>query len=107
MKKLLQIIILSLLIFNNASAEKRDIELQNLFKELKNSEDAKAIEIENKIWKIWITHPSEDRKGYISEVKMIFNPEEYMKNKDAKPMYADKALLKILDKDYEKKKNNS
>ena len=64
MKKLLQIIILSLLIFNNVSAEKRDIELQNLFKELKNSEERKAIEIENKIWKIWITHPSEDRRGY-------------------------------------------
>ena len=42
MKKLLQIIILSLLIFNNVSAEKRDIELQNLFKELKNSEDRKV-----------------------------------------------------------------
>ena len=36
MKKLLQIIILSLLIFNNVSAEKRDIELQNLFKETVN-----------------------------------------------------------------------
>ena len=38
---------------------------------------------------------------------MIFNPEEYIQYKNAKPMYADKALLKILDKDYEKKKNNS
>ena len=49
----------------------------------------------------------EDKEGQISEVKMIFNPEEYAKHKNAKPMYADKALLKILDKDYEKKKNNS
>ena len=49
----------------------------------------------------------EDSKGYITEVKMIFNPDEYNTNKNAKPMYADKALLKILDKDYEKKKNNS
>ena len=23
-----------------------------------------AIEIENKIWKIWSTHPASDRKGY-------------------------------------------
>ena len=45
--------------------------------------------------------------GYITEVKMIFNPDEYSKNKNAKPMYADKALLKLLDNDYEKKKNNS
>ena len=49
----------------------------------------------------------ENSKGYITEVKMIFNPDEYITNKNAKPMYADKALLKILDKDYEKKKNNS
>ena len=48
-----------------------------------------------------------ETNGYITEVKMIFNPEEYAKNKKARPMYADKALLKILDKDYEKKKNNS
>ena len=49
----------------------------------------------------------EDKSGFITEVKMIFNPDEYVQNKNAKPMYADKALLKILDKDYEKKKNNN
>ena len=64
MKKLLPIVILSLLIFSSVSAEKRDNELNNLFKMLKNTENTKAIEIENKIWKIWITHPSEDRRGY-------------------------------------------
>ena len=64
MKKLVQFTILSLLIFSNASAEKRNNELNNLFKLLKNSENTKAVEIENKIWKIWITHPSEDRRGY-------------------------------------------
>ena len=64
MKKIAKIIILSFLIFNNVIAEERDNELNNLFKQLKNSENTKAIEIENKIWKIWITHPSEDRRGY-------------------------------------------
>ena len=64
MKKLLPIVILSLLIFSSVSAEKRDNELNNLFKMLKNTENTKAIEIENKIWKIWITHRSEDRRGY-------------------------------------------
>ena len=64
MKNILQIIILSLIIITNTSAEKRDIELKNLFKELKISQNIKAIEIENKIWKIWMTHPSEDRRGY-------------------------------------------
>ena len=64
MKKFVQIIIISLLVFSNVNAEKRDIELNKLFKLLKNSEKTKAIEIENKIWKIWSTHPSEDRRGY-------------------------------------------
>ena len=64
MKKFVQIIILSLLIFSNVSAEKRDNELKNLFKQLKNSENTKSIEVENKIWQIWITHPSDDRRGY-------------------------------------------
>ena len=50
MKKFVQIIILSLLIFSNVGAEKRDNELNNLFTQLKNSENTKSIEIENKIW---------------------------------------------------------
>ena len=49
MKKIIKIIILSLLIFGNVSAEKRDNELNNLFQQLKVSENTKAIEIENKI----------------------------------------------------------
>ena len=43
--------------------------------------------------------------GYITEVKMIFNPDEYSKYENAKTMYGDKALLKILEN--EKEKNNS
>ena len=64
MKKIIQITILTLFIFSNVSAEKRDNELNNLFKQLKISENTNAIEIENKIWKIWLTHPSDDRRGY-------------------------------------------
>ena len=64
MKKLLAILVLGLLIFCNVNAEERESELNNLFKQLKNSETTKAIEIENKIWKIWSTHPSNDRRGY-------------------------------------------
>ena len=64
MNKLAQIITITLLFFNNVSAETRDNKLNNLFKLLKNSKNTESIEIENKIWKIWITHPSEDRRGY-------------------------------------------
>ena len=35
-----------------------------IFEQLKNSEATKAIVIENKIWKIWSIHPSNDRRGY-------------------------------------------
>ena len=64
MKKFLGILVLGLLLSSNVNAEERESELNNLFKQLKNSEATKAIEIENKIWKIWSTHPSSDRKGY-------------------------------------------
>ena len=64
MKKLLWIAVLGLLFFSNVNAEERESELNNLFKQLKNSEATKAIEIENKIWKIWSIHPSNDRRGY-------------------------------------------
>jgi len=58
------IMVLSLLFFNNVNAEERESELNNLFKQLKNNEATKAIEIENKIWKIWSIHPSNDRRGF-------------------------------------------
>ena len=64
MKNFIQIIIISLLFFSNVHGEERESELNNLFIKLKNSKTTKAIEIENKIWKIWSTHPSKDRKGY-------------------------------------------
>ena len=64
MKKLLGILVMSLLFFSNVNSEERESELNNLFKQLKNSEATKAVEIENKIWKIWSTHPSHDRRGY-------------------------------------------
>ena len=64
MKKAITIIVLGLLFFSNVNAEERESELNNLFKQLKNSEATKAIEIENKIWKIWSIHPSNDRLGY-------------------------------------------
>ena len=84
MKKIIQIIILSLLIFSNTSAEKRENELNNLFKQLKNSENTNAIEIENKIWKIWLTHPSDGRRGYrltelLAQGSLLINQRELSK----------------------------
>ena len=46
-----------------------------------------------------------DEQDKLTEVKMIFNPDEYSKYENAKTMYGGKALLKILEN--EKEKNNS
>jgi len=51
MKKFLAILVLGLLFFSNVNAEERESELNNLFKQLKNSESTKAIEIEKKYGK--------------------------------------------------------
>ena len=65
MKKLLSILILSLLFFSNVNSEERDLELNKLFNQLKNNSNASmAFEIEKKIWKIWLIHPSNDRQGH-------------------------------------------
>ena len=56
---------MSLLFFSNTNSEERDLELNELFNQLKNNNDvASAFEIEKKIWKIWLIHPSNDRRGY-------------------------------------------
>ena len=65
MKNILVILVLSLLFFNNTNSEERDLELNELFIQLKNNNDvASAFEVEKKIWKIWSIHPSNDRRGY-------------------------------------------
>jgi len=42
-----------------------------------------------------------DSDGRVTEVKMIFKPEEYKQYSNAREMYGDKSLLEILEKDYE------
>jgi len=51
----------------------------------------------------WTIRRDEDNK--LTEVKMIFNPSEYVKFKNSRKIYGDRALIKILDD--EKEKNNS
>ena len=46
-----------------------------------------------------------DKDDNIREVKMIYNPEEYSKSKNPRPMCGDRVLIKILDD--EKQKDNS
>ena len=61
MKKLLGILVLGLLFFNNANSEERELELNKLFNQLKNNSNASmAFDVEMKIWNIWSTHPSQE-----------------------------------------------
>ena len=64
MNKIVFIIVLNLVIFNNIFAEERNLELNDLFTQLQTKNSSIALKIEKKIWKIWSTHPSNDRKGY-------------------------------------------
>jgi len=65
MKRFIKVLVLSLLFFGNVSAEERKSELDKLFTQLKNTKKlASAQIIENKIQKIWSTHPSDDRRGF-------------------------------------------
>ena len=47
----------------------------------------------------WTIRKNDDNR--ITEVKMIFKPEEYVTYSNSRTMYGDKALLEILEKDYE------
>ena len=65
MKKLLGILVLGLLFFSKVNAEDGKSELDKLFFQLKNSENLSSAQIvEDKIWKIWSIHPSNNRRGY-------------------------------------------
>ena len=65
MKKILKIFVFSLLLFNNVNAEERSNKLDKLFIELKNSKNlSSAFAIEKEIQKIWLIHPSDDRRGF-------------------------------------------
>ena len=65
MKKILRILVISFLLFSNASAEERSNKLEKLFTQLKNTKDLPAAQIvEKKIWEIWLIHPSDDRRGF-------------------------------------------
>ena len=64
MRNILIIFIFFFFLTQNVQAEQRDDELNSLFEKLKISNQSEVKDIENKIWKIWTTHPSTDRRGY-------------------------------------------
>ena len=59
MKKI--IFIISILFTCSSIANEREMKLNNLFKDLKIKDNSLSFEIEQKIWKIWSTHPTDQR----------------------------------------------
>ena len=59
MKKILFIFFLFLISASNAN--ERDIKLYSLFVKLKNINSQSVLEIEQQIWKLWSTHPSNQK----------------------------------------------
>ena len=57
MKKIITSLICILFIINQSFADDRKDELNKLFEELKIKNSVVTFEIEQKIWKIWSTHP--------------------------------------------------
>ena len=74
LKKHLIIIILNIFFFSNTFADYHKKELDNLFNKLKNNNASINLEIEQKIWKIWSTHPRDD-----DLTKMLENGSELVK----------------------------
>ena len=68
--KIKKIFFLIFLIFNISNISfadntERNNQLDKLFVQLKNTKNLSSAQIvENKIWKIWSIHPSNDRRGY-------------------------------------------
>ena len=54
--------IISIFFYSIANSEEREIELNKLFNQLKNNHNISIVfEVEMKIWKIWSTHPSQEK----------------------------------------------
>jgi len=74
MKKILTSIFYLLLIINQTFADDRKDELNKLFRELKIKNSDKTFEIEQKIWKIWSTHPEKnDLTSLLAEGSNLVN----------------------------------
>ena len=61
MKNIIIFLILFLGQFNSSIASDINIQLDKLFQELKNINSNSAFQTEQKIWKLWSTHPTNDK----------------------------------------------
>ena len=59
MRKFIFLFSLIILNFSQLTANERNIELNNLFEKLKDNNPILTFKVEQKIWKIWSTHPKD------------------------------------------------
>ena len=65
---------------NSSIASERNIELEKLFQELKNINSDSVFETEQKIWKIWSTHPTNDKlTTRLEEGSQFVRDQNYLK----------------------------
>ena len=83
MKKLLLVIMLYLFSHVSSLANERDTRLNQLFNELKVNKSKVAFIIEQEIWAIWSTHPTDEKLTKRLEVGSQFvRDQKYIKAKD-------------------------
>ena len=80
MKKFIIILLLILFNFSNLFAGDREIKLNRLFNDLKINNSNISYEVEQKIWKIWSTHPNDDKlTALLTKGSDFVNSNQYSK----------------------------
>ena len=117
-KKVLIIIVLNLIFFLNVFASDSDEQLNNLFNELKINSSSLSLEIEQKIWKIWSTHPNnneltkmlEDGSKLVRENKLFESIDIFTKVINLDPKWAEawnkRATVFYLVGEFQKSQND-
>ena len=83
MKKLFLVIFFSLLSQFNSLANERDTRLNQLFNELKANNSKVAYIIEQEIWTLWSTHPTNEKlTARLEEGSQLVRDQNYIKAKD-------------------------
>ena len=80
MKNIIIFLILFLGQFNSSIASDINIQLDKLFQELKNINSNSAFQTEQKIWKLWSTHPTNDKlTARLEEGSQFVRDQNYLK----------------------------